>query len=94
MIIFFNKYLHHHVTGGKFMHNKKSQKFPRLSLLRVRCLFQIFCSSLFFIMKFFVSQKLVSRPAMPNPNDVLSQKLCHHLKQGHTLNNILLRATH
>jgi len=35
---------------------------------------------------------LVTRPAMSNPNGLLSQKLCHYLKQGRTLNNILMRA--
>jgi len=32
-----------------------------------------------------------SRLAMSNPKCLLSQKLCHYLNQGHTLNNILLR---
>jgi len=31
-------------------------------------------------------------PAMSNPNGLLSQKLCHYLDQGRTLNDILLRA--
>jgi len=31
---------------------------------------------------------------MSNPNDLLSQKLCHYLRQGCTLNNILMRAEH
>jgi len=30
--------------------------------------------------------------AMSNPNGLLSQKLCHNLNQGRTLNNILMRA--
>jgi len=34
------------------------------------------------------------RAAMPNPNGLLSQKVCHCLDQGRTLNDILLRATH
>jgi len=41
-------------------------------------------------------QFLVStyKPAMSIPNGLLSQKLCHCLKQGRTLNNILMRAAH
>jgi len=35
-----------------------------------------------------------SGPAMSNPNDLLSQKVCHYLNQGRTLNNILMRAAH
>jgi len=31
---------------------------------------------------------------MSNPNDLLSQNLCHYLNQGCTLNNILMRAAH
>jgi len=31
---------------------------------------------------------------MSNPNDLLSQKLCHYLDQGRTLNDKLLRAVH
>jgi len=31
---------------------------------------------------------------MSNPNGLLSQKLCHCLNQGRTLNGILMRATH
>ena len=33
-------------------------------------------------------------PAMSNPNGLLSQKLCHCLGQGRTLNDILLSAAH
>jgi len=33
-------------------------------------------------------------PCMSNPNGLLSQKLCHYLDQGRTLNDILLRVTH
>ena len=32
--------------------------------------------------------------AMSNPNDLLSQKLCHYLNQGRTLNDTLMRAVH
>jgi len=35
-----------------------------------------------------------SSPAMSNPNGLLSQKVCHYLDQGRTLNDILLRAAH
>jgi len=35
-----------------------------------------------------------SRPAMSNPNGLLSQKVCHYLNQGRTLNDILMRAAH
>jgi len=35
-----------------------------------------------------------SKPAMSNPNGLLSQKVCHYLGQGRTLNGILLRAAH
>jgi len=31
---------------------------------------------------------------MSNPNGLLSQKVCHYLDQGRTLNDILLRAAH
>jgi len=31
---------------------------------------------------------------MSNPNGLLSQKLCHYLNQGRTLNNMLMRAAH
>jgi len=31
---------------------------------------------------------------LSNPNGLLSQKLCHYLDQGSTLNDILLKATH
>jgi len=31
---------------------------------------------------------------MSKPNGLLSQKFCHHLKQGRTLNNMLMRAAH
>jgi len=31
---------------------------------------------------------------MSNPNGLLSQKLCHHLNQGRTANDILMRAAH
>jgi len=31
---------------------------------------------------------------MSNPNGLLSQKVCHYLNQGRTLNDILMRATH
>ena len=34
------------------------------------------------------------RPAMSNPNGLLSQTLCHCLGQSRTLNNMLLRAAH
>jgi len=37
---------------------------------------------------------LSSCSAMSNPNGLLSQKLCHCLNQGRTLNNILMRAAH
>ena len=40
---------------------------------------------------------LVSRestPAMSNPNRLLSQKSCHYLSQGRTLNNVSMRAAH
>jgi len=40
------------------------------------------------------SPKTQSRTAMSNPNCLLSQKLCHYLNQGHTLNDTLLRAAH
>jgi len=33
-----------------------------------------------------------TRPAMFNPNGLLSQKSCHYLNQGRTLNDILMRA--
>jgi len=31
---------------------------------------------------------------MSNPNDSLSQKLCHYRNQGHTFNDIVIRAAH
>jgi len=31
---------------------------------------------------------------MSNPNGLLSQKLCHYLNQGSTLNDILMMAVH
>jgi len=31
---------------------------------------------------------------MSDPNGLLSQKLCHYLDQGRTLNDILLRDAH
>jgi len=31
---------------------------------------------------------------MSNPNGLMSQKVCHCLDQGRTMNDILLRATH
>jgi len=31
---------------------------------------------------------------MSKPNGLLSQKLCHYLNQGRTLNDILMRAAH
>ena len=34
------------------------------------------------------------KSAMSNPNGFLSQKLCHYLDQGRTLNNILMRTAH
>jgi len=34
------------------------------------------------------------RPAMSNPNGLLSQNVCHYLDQGRTLNDIILRAAH
>jgi len=34
------------------------------------------------------------KPAMSNPNGLLSQKLCHCLHQGRTLNDILMRAAY
>jgi len=33
------------------------------------------------------------KPAMSNPNGLQSQKSCHFLDQGRTLNDILIRAT-
>jgi len=39
-------------------------------------------------------KQLPPRPAMSIPNGLLSQTLCHYLKQGRTLNNILMRAAH
>jgi len=36
----------------------------------------------------------LSKADMSNPNGLPSQKLCHHLNQGRTLNDILMRATH
>jgi len=36
----------------------------------------------------------MSRTAMSNPNGLQSQKLCHYLDQGRTLNDILMRAAH
>jgi len=35
-----------------------------------------------------------SKPAMSNPNGLLSQKFCHYLNKGNTLNDILMRAAH
>jgi len=32
--------------------------------------------------------------AMSNPNGLMSQKLCHYLKQDRTLSDILMRAEH
>jgi len=29
------------------------------------------------------------KPAVPNPNGLLSQKLCHYLNKGRTLNGLL-----
>jgi len=40
------------------------------------------------------NKAFTSRPAMSNPNGLLSQKLCHCLNQGRTLNDILTRAVH
>jgi len=31
---------------------------------------------------------------MSNPNVLLSQKVCHYLDQGSTLNDILMKAAH
>jgi len=31
---------------------------------------------------------------MSNPNDSLSQKLCHYRNQDHTFNDIVIRAAH
>jgi len=42
-----------------------------------------------------VHRNLKSAPinrAMSNPNDSLSQKVCHYLNQDRTLNDILMRA--
>jgi len=39
-------------------------------------------------------KKKTPQPAMSNPNGLLSQKFCHYLNQGRTLNNILMRTTH
>ena len=39
-------------------------------------------------------QWLLSRPAMSNPNGLLSQNVCHYLDQGGTLNDILMRAAY
>jgi len=36
----------------------------------------------------------LDKSPMSNPNGLLSQKLCHYLNQGSTLNDILLRAEH
>ena len=36
----------------------------------------------------------LDRPALSNPNGLLSQKLCHYLNQGRTLNDILMRVEH
>jgi len=36
----------------------------------------------------------VCTPAMSNHNCLLSQKLCHYLNQGHTLNDILMRTAY
>jgi len=41
-----------------------------------------------------LSQKNSFKSAMSNPNGLLSQKVCQHLDQGRTLNDILLRAAH
>jgi len=38
------------------------------------------------------SLTLATALAMPNPNGLLSQKLCHYRNQGHTLNDILMKA--
>jgi len=35
-----------------------------------------------------------SNPAMSNPNGLLSQKLCHQLCPGGTMNGMLMRAAH
>jgi len=35
-----------------------------------------------------------SEATMSNPNGLLSQKLCHYLDQGRTLNDMLLNAAH
>jgi len=35
-----------------------------------------------------------SKAATSNPNGLLSQKLCHYLDQGRTLNDTLLNAAH
>jgi len=35
-----------------------------------------------------------SKAAMSNQNGLLSQKVCHYLDQGRTLNDILLNAAH
>jgi len=40
-----------------------------------------------------ISKMDVLKQPMSNPNGLLSQRLCHYLDQGHTLNDIL-RAAH
>ena len=38
--------------------------------------------------------RIYCRPAMSNRNYLLSQKLCHYLNQGRTLNDILMRVAY
>jgi len=35
-----------------------------------------------------------STTAISNPNGLMSQKVCHYLKQDRTLNDILMKAAH
>ena len=41
-----------------------------------------------------ISTYCTVRPAMSNPNGLLSQNLCHYLNQGHTFNDIVMRPAH
>jgi len=41
-----------------------------------------------------LGSSISSKPAMSNPNGLLSQTLCHCLDQGRTLNDILMRVAH
>ena len=73
----------------KFTETKKSFSF---------CLGICFCvkvhSTLYIFWSNLILNCSLSTPAMSNPNGLLSQKVCHYLDQGRTLNHILLRTAY